>query len=69
VEAYGRSRAKGETTDPLVIAGGAGWMMEDFGQWMASLGLAGSVITLGYVDDDCLQWLYTHCQAFCYPSL
>ena len=69
LEAYARLRASGETSDPLVLVGGAGWLMDDLGEWIRELNLVGYVLRLGYVDDDSLAWLYAHCTAFCYPSL
>ncbi|MGI9145259.1 MAG: glycosyltransferase family 4 protein [Chloroflexota bacterium] len=67
--AYARLRATHSATYPLVLVGGAGWMMDDLGARIESLGLVGHVQRLGYVDDLALQWLYQNCTAFCYPSL
>ena len=53
---------------PLVLAGGKGWLMEDFKRELESLGLQQDVILPGYVDDETLQWLYQNCFAFLYPS-
>jgi len=69
LEAYARLRATQGTRYPLVLVGGSGWMMDDLGARIESLGLAGHVQRLGYVDDPSLQWLYENCTAFCYPSL
>jgi glycosyltransferase involved in cell wall biosynthesis len=69
LEAYGRLAASGATTYPLVLVGGAGWLMDDLGARIEALGLVGHVQRLGYVDDPSLQWLYENCTAFCYPSL
>ncbi len=54
---------------PLVLAGGRGWLMDDFEPKLAELDLQQDVIQLGYVEDTTLQWLYQHCFAFIYPSL
>jgi glycosyltransferase involved in cell wall biosynthesis len=54
---------------PLVIAGGDGWLEEDFDALLAELGIAARVRRLGYVDDPTLAALYTGCLAFVYPSL
>ena len=54
---------------PLVLAGGKGWLMDDFQHTVNRLGLEQDVILLGYVDDQVLQWLYQNCFAFVYPSL
>ena len=58
VEAYARSGSAW----PLVLAGGKGWLMEDF------VVPAGVELT-GYVSDGELEWLYRNCFAFLYPSL
>jgi glycosyltransferase involved in cell wall biosynthesis len=56
-------------TFPLVLAGGQGWLMDDFEKNLDDLGLRQDVIILGYVDDETLAWLYQNCFAFIYPSL
>ncbi len=57
VEAYARSGS----SLPLVLAGGTGWLMDD---WRP----AGVTLT-GYVSDAELEWLYRNCFGFVYPSL
>jgi glycosyltransferase involved in cell wall biosynthesis len=66
--AYARYLALGGPPLPLVLAGGKGWLMEDFGRELDALGIAAHVIFAGYVDDDELRWLYRHCFANLYPS-
>ena len=62
LEAYARSGS----ALPLVLAGGKGWLMDDF----AAAGPGGRPVELtGYVSDAELEWLYRHCYAFLYPSL
>jgi glycosyltransferase involved in cell wall biosynthesis len=68
-EAYARYLALGGAPMPLVLAGGKGWLMEDFGQRLAALGIADRVIVAGYVRDDELAWLYRNAFANLYPSL
>ncbi len=46
---------------PLVLAGGKGWLMDEFA--------AEDVLLTGYVSDEELEWLYRNCFAFLYPSL
>jgi glycosyltransferase involved in cell wall biosynthesis len=53
---------------PLVLAGGRGWLMDDFVVLIDKLGLTGRVQLLGYVADEELAWLYEHCFAFVYVS-
>jgi glycosyltransferase involved in cell wall biosynthesis len=63
LEAYGRSRAqRGQPAWPLVLAGGKGWLMDDFAA-------PPGVVVTGYVSDSELEWLYRNCFAFLYPSL
>jgi len=54
---------------PLVLAGGAGWLEDNLNQFIADLGLTKDVYILGYVDDSTLRWLYKNCWAFVYVSL
>src|SRR5207248_2906978 len=58
LEAYARLRATGETTYPIVLVGGTGWMMDDLGARIEALQLTDAVQRLGYVDDSWLRWLY-----------
>jgi glycosyltransferase involved in cell wall biosynthesis len=69
LQAYARLRSQDRNVFPLVLAGGAGWLMDDFEQTLRDLDLDETVFTLGYVDDETLQWLYENCFAFVYPSL
>ena len=69
VDAYARYLSLGGDTLPLVIAGGKGWLMDDFQKRIENLGIANHVIMLGYVSDKNLIWLYRHCFANLYPSL
>jgi len=68
-EAYARYLGLGGEPMPLVLAGGKGWLMEDFHQHLEGLGIAGQVIATGYVSDEELVWLYRNCYANVYPSL
>jgi glycosyltransferase involved in cell wall biosynthesis len=69
VEAYVRYLALGGTPMPLVLAGGKGWLMDDFQQHLSDLGIAGHLVMTGYVSDMELIWLYRNCYANLYPSL
>ena len=68
VDAYANYRRAVADPLPLVLAGGKGWLMEDFQEHLAELGLTDSVIMTGYVSDDELVWLYSNCYANLYPS-
>ena len=61
VEAYARSGSR----LPLVVAGGKGWLMDDFAKEASPAG----VVLAGYVADQELEWLYRNCFALVYPSL
>lgn len=54
---------------PLVLAGGKGWLMEDFQARMHGLEPQKDLISTGYVSDSDLQWLYENAFGFIYPSL
>lgn len=43
-------------------------MMESWPRRLAELGIADRVLTLGYVDDATLRWLYENCFALIIPS-
>ncbi|PIV21985.1 MAG: glycosyltransferase family 1 protein [Hydrogenophilales bacterium CG03_land_8_20_14_0_80_62_28] len=68
-EAYARYLALGGAPMPLVLAGGKGWLMEDFQKHLSELGIEARVVMTGYVSDDELIWLYRNCYASLYPSL
>jgi glycosyltransferase involved in cell wall biosynthesis len=69
LKAYAELKREMGETFPLVLAGGRGWLMEDFEERIDTLDLKRDVILLGKVEDDSLQWLYQNCFAFLYPSL
>ena len=69
VEAYARYLALGGVPMPLVLAGGKGWLMEDFQRHLSELGITAHIVMTGYVSDEELIWLYRNCYANLYPSL
>jgi glycosyltransferase involved in cell wall biosynthesis len=69
VQAYADYLAQGGDPMPLVLAGGKGWLMEDFQNHVQALGIATQIVMTGYVSDEELTWLYRHCYANLYPSL
>ncbi len=52
----------------LCIAGGYGWLEDDFHNKIQALGLENDVIVTGYVSEEELANLYRHCFAFVYPT-
>jgi glycosyltransferase involved in cell wall biosynthesis len=69
VEAYARYLALGGTPMPLVLAGGKGWLMDNFQKHLNELGIDARIIMTGYVTDEELIWLYRNCFVNLYPSL
>lgn len=67
--AYAEYLARGGPPMPLVFAGGKGWHMEDFPDYLTHLGISDAVVMTGYVSDAELIWLYRNCYANLYPSL
>ena len=68
-EAYSRYLDLGGAPMPLVLAGGKGWLMDDFKKHVTELGVDAHIIMTGYVTDVELIWLYRNCYANLYPSL
>jgi glycosyltransferase involved in cell wall biosynthesis len=69
VRAYAKYLEAGGRWLPLVLAGGNGWLMEDFRDYLSKLGISDHVILTGYVSDNELIWLYRNCYASLYPSV
>ena len=69
VEAYSRYLAMGGVSMPLVLAGGNGWLMDSFQEYLKDLQIDAHIVMTGYVSDDELIWLYRNCYANLYPSL
>ena len=69
LQAYARLKEQLGGSFPLVLAGGKGWLMEDFDSVVEKLGLREDVVVLGYAEESELQWLYQNCFTFLYPSL
>lgn len=67
--AYAAYLRSGGAALPLVFAGGYGWLMQDFRDELAGLGILSSVVFTGYVPDAELAWLYRHCYGHVYASL
>lgn len=69
VQAYAKYLEAGGRPMPLVFAGGKGWLMEDFQNYLFELGVLNHAKLLGYVTDDEMIWLYRNCYANLYPSV
>lgn len=68
-QAYASYCARSRNPMPLVLAGGKGWLMDDFVGQLEALGLRDRIVLTGYVSDEELVWLYRNCYANLYPSL
>lgn len=68
LKAYKIYKEKTKNYKKLCIAGGYGWMEENFEQKITDLGLANDVVVTGYVSDEQLANLYRYCFAFIYPT-
>ena len=69
VQAFEQTIRSTSLTPQLVIAGGEGWLMDDFAVGIEKRGLAGRVLLTGYLHDAELCALYSACSVFVYPSL
>ena len=56
-------------TPKLVIAGGHGWLMDDFPALIQQKKLGDQICLAGYLEDADLRGLYSTCTAFVYPSV
>ncbi len=69
VEAFDQMLRNTSLSPALVIAGGQGWLMDDFVSFIKQKGLEDRVCLTGYLEDEDLCGLYSACAAFVYPSL
>ena len=53
----------------LVIAGGQGWLMDDFSSVITQKRLEDRICLTGYLHDEDLRALYSSCGVFVYPSV
>jgi len=68
LSAFAEYRKKAKHYKKLCIAGGYGWLEENFKEKIADLGLVDDVVVTGYVSDEELANLYRYCYTFIYPS-
>lgn len=68
LKAYKLYKERTKSYKKLCIAGGYGWMEENFKQKIAELGLTDDVVVTGYVTDEELANLYRYCFTFVYPT-
>jgi glycosyltransferase involved in cell wall biosynthesis len=69
VRAFDRILRTTSLTPQLVIAGGKGWLMEDFYSFIRSSGTGENIRLIGYTSDYDLRALYSSCRVCVYPSL
>ena len=68
LQAYAEYKKKTKNCRKLCIAGGYGWMEENFNDEISHLNLENDVTVTGYVSDEELSNLYRYSYAFIYPS-
>lgn len=68
LKAYKLYKERNKEYKKLCIAGGYGWMQENFKNDIVELGLSDDVIVTGYVSEMELANLYRYCFAFVYPT-
>ncbi|NLL77154.1 MAG: glycosyltransferase family 4 protein [Clostridiales bacterium] len=68
LQAYKIYKEKNRDYKKLCIAGGYGWMEENFKHRIVELGLTQDVVVTGYVTDAELSNLYRYCFGFVYPT-
>ncbi len=69
VEAFDQLLRTTSLSPQLVIAGGQGWLMDDFSAVIKLKKLEDRICLTGYLQDEELAALYSSCKAFVYPSL
>lgn len=69
VRAYARLPLALREVYPLVLAGGAGWLMEELSREIGQLGVGANVIKTGYIPEGDLPALYSGATLFIYPSI
>ena len=69
VEAFDQVLRTTSLSPQLVIAGGQGWLMDDFYAVIQQKKLEDRICLTGYLQDEELAALYSSCKAFVYPSL
>jgi glycosyltransferase involved in cell wall biosynthesis len=69
IDAFDRMLRETSLSARLVIAGGQGWLMDDFASSIRQKGLDERICLTGYLQDEDLCALYSSCAVFVYPSL
>ena len=69
VEAFEQLLSATSLSSQLVIAGGEGWLMDNFSAVIKQKKLDDRICLTGYLHDEDLRALYSSCRVFVYPSL
>jgi len=69
VRAFARIGRNTDHQPLLVIAGGAGWLTDDFDRLVRESDFRERIRLTGYLSDEELRALYSSCKVFVYPSL
>ena len=68
VQAFDQVLRNTSLSPHLVVAGGKGWLMDDFYSLIRQRGLEDRILFTGYLQDEDLCGLYSSCKVFVYPS-
>lgn len=68
LKAFKLYKEKSKSNKKLCIAGGYGWMEDNFKQKIEEIGLLEDVVVTGYVTDEELANLYRYSFSFVYPT-
>jgi glycosyltransferase involved in cell wall biosynthesis len=69
LKAFAQIIGQSELRPQLVIAGGAGWLMDEMFAFIRKSGITERLRFTGYLSDEELRGLYSSCKVFIYPSV
>ena len=69
VRAFERISRQSDHRSQLVLAGGEGWLTDDFDRLVRASDFRERIRLTGYLGDEELRALYSSCKVFVYPSL
>jgi glycosyltransferase involved in cell wall biosynthesis len=69
LKAFAQIVGQSELRPQLVIAGGAGWLMDEMFTFIRKSGITERLRFTGYLSDEELRGLYSSCKVFIYPSV
>lgn len=69
LRAFERISRESDHRSQLVLAGGEGWLTDDFDRLVRASNFRERIRLTGYLSDEDLRALYSSCKVFVYPSL